>query len=197
MNHFTPTVFLNRFPVKSLSKEAKTVQVYTYIFNPSLEPGKEYSAINKITWNIGTPGVKFRSSIITKQPISDNSLQKDNWILKPQGTQLLNPAKQNEKKALERLERRWLGWKLRQKSEKHRVENASEGGYIWWNTQRTILKDLGWEVHKGVRLDIELHHSGIVFAEIDTHHRFYTPWTLQKWLIEHPDIPIKWVRNSY
>lgn len=101
MNNLTNRVFLNRFPVKRLSEEEKTVQVYTYTFNPSLEPGKEYSAINKITWNIGTSGVKFGSKIITKQRILDDYLQKDNWTLQPQGTQLLNPAQPNERKALE------------------------------------------------------------------------------------------------
>jgi hypothetical protein len=53
MNNSAIEVFLNRFPVKCLTETERIVQVYTYTFNPSPETGKEYSAINRITWNIG------------------------------------------------------------------------------------------------------------------------------------------------
>jgi hypothetical protein len=56
---------------------------------------------------------------------------------------------------------------------------------------------LGWEVHTGVRLDVELHYSGVIFIEIDLHHRFYSSWTLEQWLQDYGDIPINWVRNTY
>ncbi|AFZ37878.1 stem cell self-renewal protein Piwi [Stanieria cyanosphaera PCC 7437] len=197
MNNSAVEVFLNRFPVKRLTEAERTVQTYTYTFNPSPEPGKEYSAINRITWNIGTPGVRFGSTIITKQPIAERYLQGENWLLKPQGTQLLDLNNSNEKEALERLERRWLGWKLRQTSEKYRLENSPEGGFIWWNLDKTILQGLGWEVHTGVCLDISIHHSGVVLTEIDIHHRFYTSWTLEQWLQTYPDLSINWVRNTY
>jgi hypothetical protein len=197
MNNSAVEVFLNRFPVKRLTEVESTVHTYTYIFNPSPEPGKEYSAINRITWNIGTPGVRFGSTIITKQPIADRYLQGENWSLKYLGTKLLVLKKLNEREALENLERRWLGWKLRQTSEKSRIENSPEGGFIWWNADKVILQGLGWEVHTGVRLDLALHHSGVVLAEIDIHHRFYTSWTLEQWLQTHSDLPINWVRNTY
>ncbi|BAU66861.1 unknown protein [Stanieria sp. NIES-3757] len=197
MNNSTLEVFLNRFPVKRLTEVERTVHTYTYTFNPSPEPGKEYSAINRITWNIGTPGVRFGSTIITKQTIAEGYLQGENWQLRSQGTQLLELNKSNEREALENLERRWLGWKLRQTSEKSRIENSPEGGFIWWNAQKTIVQGLGWEVHTGVRLNLALHHSGAVLTEIDIHHRFYTSWTLEQWLQTYPDIPINWVRNTY
>ena len=44
----TSKVFLNIFPVKQLSDRKKTVHIYSYTFNPSPEPGKEYKAINRI-----------------------------------------------------------------------------------------------------------------------------------------------------
>lgn len=90
-----------------------------------------------------------------------------------------------------------MGQKIRQISDKNRVQNAPEGGFIWWNANRVILEDLGWEVHTGVRLDIELHSFGTILAEIDVHHRFYSPWTLEQWLQTYPDMPITWVRNTY
>lgn len=197
MTKYTPQVFLNKFPVKKLSNSEKTVQVYSYIFNPSPELGKEYSAINQIPWKIRTPGVRFKSTIITKQLISAEYLKQDNWTLKHQGTQLLNLDISYEREALEQLERKWLERELRSKFARNRVDRASAGGLIWWDTDNIILQDLGWEVHIGVSLNIELHYSGIIFLEIDLHHRFYSSWTLEEWLQDYRDIPISWVRNTY
>ena len=86
----SPKIFLNRFLVKKLTDEDKTVQVYNYTFNPSPEPGKEYSAINRILWKVKTPGARFKSYLITKKLISDEYLKQDNWTLKHEGTQVLN-----------------------------------------------------------------------------------------------------------
>lgn len=195
MTKYISQVFLNRFPVKKLSDREKTVQVYNYTFNLSPEPGKEYSAINQIPWKIRTPGVKLKSTIITKQLISDEYLKQDNWTLKHKGTQLLNLDIFNEREALEKLERKWLERELRYKLSRNRVDRALGGGFIWWDADNIILQDLGWEVHTGVRLDLELHYSGVIFIEIDLHHRFYSSWTLEKWLKDYRDIPINWVGN--
>jgi hypothetical protein len=194
MQKYTPKVFINRFPIKKLSDRDQIVQVYSYTFNPSPEPGKEYSAINQIPWKIKISGVRLNSRIITKQLISDEYLKQDNWTLKHQGTQLLNLNIFHEKEALEQLERKWLERQLRYK---FTINNASEGGFIWWDADNIILQDLGWEVHTGVRLDVELHYSGVIFIEIDLHHRFYSSWTLEQWLQDYGDIPINWVRNTY
>lgn len=197
MTKDSPTVFLNRFYIKKLNDTEKTVQVYKYTFDPYPEPGKEYSAINRILWKIRTPGVRFKSTIITKQLIPEEYLKQDNWALKHQGTQLLNLDIFHERQALEQLERKWLERKLRYKLARNRVDRASEGGFICWDADEVILQDLGWEVHTGVRLDVEVHYSGIIFIEIDVHHRFYSAWTLEQWLQNYRDIPIKWVRNTY
>jgi hypothetical protein len=197
MQKYTPKVFINRFPIKKLSDRDQIVQVYSYTFNPSPEPGKEYSAINQIPWKIKISGVRLNSRIITKQLISDEYLKQDNWTLKHQGTQLLNLNISNEREALEQLERKWLEQQLRYKFARNRINSASEGGFIWWDADNIILQDLGWEVHTGVRLDVELHYSGVIFIEIDLHHRFYSSWTLEQWLQDYGDIPINWVRNTY
>ena len=197
MTKDTSQVFLNRFAVKQLSDREKTVQVYSYTFNPSPELGKEYSAINQIPWKIRTPGVRFKSTIITKQLISEEYLKQDNWTLEHQGTQLLNLDDSYERESLEKLERKWLERELKYKLSRNRVDRALGGGFIWWDANNIILQDLGWEVHTGVRLDVELHHSGVIFIEIDLHHRFYSAWTLEQWLQDYKDIPINWVRNTY
>ena len=194
-----PKVYLNRFPLKKLGNKDKKVQIYKCNFKFPLEPGKEfYSKVNRLCYQIGArSGVRFGSSIITKKEISNEYLSNQECILQHQGTQTLDLENLVEKQALERLERRWLGNKIREVSHKNRVQKASDGGFIWWNADRVILEDLGWEVHTGVRLDIELHSSGTILAEIDTHHRFYSPWTLEEWLQTYPDLPITWVRNTY
>ena len=197
MTKDTSQVFLNRFAVKKLSDREKTVQVYSYTFNPSPELGKEYSAINQIPWKIRTPGVRFKSTIVTKELISEEYLKQDNWKLEHQGTQLLNLDADYEREALEQLERKWLERELRYKLSRNRIDRALGGGFIWWDANNIVLQDLGWEVHTGVRLDIELHHSGVIFIEIDLHHRFYSAWTLEQWLKDYQDIPINWVRNTY
>ncbi len=197
MTKDTSQVFINRFPVKKLGDREKTVQVYSYTFNPSPELGKEYSVINQIPWKIRTPGVRFKSTIITKQLISEEYLKQDNWTLEHQGTQLLNLDDSYEREALEQLERKWLERELRYKLSRNRIDRALGGGFIWWDANNIVLQDLGWEVHTGVRLDIELHHSGVIFIEIDLHHRFYSAWTLEQWLKDYQDIPINWVRNTY
>ena len=190
-------IFLNRFPVKKLTDEDKTVQVYSYTFNPSPELGKEYSAINRIAWKIRIPGVRFKSTIITKKLIAEEYLKQDDWTLQHQGTQLLNLDVELEREALEKLERNWIERELKYKLSRNRIDRASEGGFICWDAEESILQDLGWEVHKGVRLDIELNQLGFIFVEIDLHYRFYSAWTLEQWLEDYTDIPISWVRNTY
>lgn len=197
MTKDNPKVFLNRFPIKKLNDTEKTVQVYKYTFDSYPEPGKEYSAINRIPLKIRTSGVRFKSTIITKQLIAEEYLKQDNWTLQHQGTQLLNLDIDFERETLERLERKWIERELRYKFSGNRINRASEGGFILWDAEETILQDLGWEVHKGISLDIELHYSGVIFVEIDIHHRFYSAWTLEQWLKDYGDIPISWVRNTY
>ncbi len=176
MTQSTVKVYLNRFPIKKLAESERTVQVYQCNFKSPPELGEEYSALNKIPWNIGgTSGVRFGSNIIIKERISDAYLSNEKWTLQHQETKLLNLENTVERIALERLERRWLGNRIKRIAENNRVDRASEGGFIWWNADRKILQDSGWEVHTGVRLDLELHHSGVVFLEIDSHHRIFLP----------------------
>ena len=197
MNHLESSALLNRFAVKNLNEAEKTVYTYSYTFNPSPESGKEYKAINRMLWKIWTPGERLGSTIVTKEPIQSRNLQGENWVLKPLGRQLLDLSKHRERDVLEKLERRWLGNKLRQGGRQNRVDRCSEGGFIWWNEDKIILQKSGWEVHKGVHLDVEIHHSGVIFVEVDSHHRFYSSWTLSRWLDTYPELPVNWVRNTY
>ena len=197
MNFRESSVSLNRFAIHSLTEAEKTVYTYSYKFNPSPEPGKEYAAINRMLWKIWTPGERLGSKIITKEPIQTRNLQGENWTLKPLERQILDLENSRERDALEKLERRWLSKKLRQGNGKNRVDRSPEGGFIWWNEEKIILQKSGWEVHTGVHLDLEIHHSGVIFAEIDDHHRFYSSWTLERWLDTYPGLPVNWVRNTY
>lgn len=197
MNNSDLPIFFNRFPIKFLSEADKTVQTYNYQINPSPEPGKEYSEASKILWKLWTPAAILGNIIVTKEIISEKYLQGENYSLQHQGAQVLNPENENQLEALERIERRSLEKILKQRAEKNRIERHFTGGFIWWNADKIILQDRGWEVHTGVNVDVSVHSSGVLFLEIDTHHRFYTPWLLSQWLKTYPDIPIDWVRNTY
>lgn len=199
----TPTieVFLNSFAVKRLSKVDLNMCAYTYSLNPPPEAGKEYSAIGKMLWNLGVPAAQLGEIVISKEAISSEYWQGEGWTIQPQGTRLLNLTEQRELEAFEKLERRWLEQRLRllsrQLKQQGRVERAAEGGFIWWNADKVILQEPGWEVHTGVHLDVSIHRQGVLFLKIDSHHRFYTPWTLQEWLDNYPGAPIGYVRNTY
>lgn len=197
----TVKIQLNRFAVKCLSENDRTVWVYQYILNPPPEPGKEYSAIGKMLWNLGVCAAKLGDTVVTKEAISRDRFHGATWILQPQGTRVLNPANQPERETLEKLERRHLEQKLRQLSHQlrsgSRFERPSGTGLIWWNADKVLLQGEGWEVHTGVHLDISVHRLGWLFLEVDSHHRFYTPWTLQQWLESYPEAPINYVRNTY
>ena len=201
MNNQPVEVQLNRFAVKRLSEDERTVLSYAYTLNPPPEPGKEYSAIGKMLWNLGIPAVRFGDRVVCKEAVSVERLQGETWVLMPQGTTILNPTNQREREVLEKLERRILEQKLRQLS-RHlrsdsRFERTKGTGLIWWNADKIMLQGEGWEVHTGVHLDVSVHRLGWLFLEIDSHHRFYTPWTLQEWFENYPEAPIDYVRNTY
>ena len=108
MNFRESSVLLNRFAIHSLTEAEKTVYTYSYKFNPSPEPGKEYAAINRMLWKIWTPGERLGSKIITQEPIQTRNLQGDNWALEPSERQILDLENSRERDALEKLERLWL-----------------------------------------------------------------------------------------
>ncbi len=202
MSNSEQKVFLNRFVIKQLTTADKTVYTYSYRFTNPPEPGEEYySAVNKIAWAIKTLGIKFGSLIITRSLIPEQYLSNQDWQLTPHGTQVLDTNKPGEKLALEKLERECLGMKLSNVGEKHRVKKRKEGGYTWWNADRVVKQDDGWEVHTGVSLDVAIDklQPNDLFVEIDIHHHFYSPLTLEDWLQQHPNLipSIKWVGNAY
>lgn len=198
MNQPTAEVRINRFPMRYLNETEKTVSVYSYTFKSSPESGKEYSAVNQILWKIGRAvGARFGDKIVTKEPILERYLDGDNWTLREEGTRLLNPEISRERFTLEQLESKSLHNKLKFGGSRHKIERSGEGGFIWWKTEQQILAQSGWEVHDGVHIDLEIHHSGTIFVEIDSHYRFYTAWTLGQWLKNFPELPISWVRNTY
>ncbi|WP_013324485.1 argonaute PAZ domain-containing protein [Gloeothece verrucosa] len=190
-------VFLNSFPLKRLSEQDRTVQVYKYNFKQSPEAGKEYSAISSICWKVNTPATRFQETIITKEKIAPEFLNNDNWSLQDQGAQVLDTSNKSENEALKRLEKRWLEQKIKKSFKSSKIERDTQSCLIWWNAEKVILSNLGWEVHTGVCLDI-LINSGALFIEIDDHHIFYSLWKLNKWLNSgYKNLPIEYVRNTY
>ncbi|PZO44752.1 MAG: hypothetical protein DCF17_03290 [Shackletoniella antarctica] len=191
-------VVLNRFLVKQLSDSELLIYEYSCSFKENPDQGDEQKAISSICYKLGTPATRLGSKIITQEAVSLDRLQGENWELRLISTRKLNCADSLELKGLEGLERRKLEKQLRMWNSTA-IERASEGGLIWWVTGDAGKEKYGkgWEVHKGRRIDINIDSEGILYLEIDLHHRFYTPWNLHKWQDEYPDIPISYVRNTY
>ncbi len=202
------SVILNRFFIKQLSEQERTVWVYTYRLSQLPEPGQEQRVLYNICYQLRpTLSVPMGTAIVSRDPLPPEKLAKgEEWVLSGAGCQVLNPRDPEQLSILEKLERSFLKSHL-EKIDKTALEKAAEGGFIWWRkdadgiatsqSRKVLLAGEGWEIHRGQHIDIEIDHNGNLYLEIDLHHRFYSPWTLQKWLENYPDIKIDYVRNSY
>jgi len=192
------SIVLNRFLVKQLDESDRTVYEYGCSFQQNPEQGDEQRAIASVCYKLGVPAIRLGNKIISQEPVKLDRLRSDDWELNFINKRLLDCANSVERKGIESLERKKLEQKLKRWS-KTAVEKASEGGLIWWVTGEKGREKcgVGWEVHKGRRVDISIDSDSILYLEIDLHHRFHTPWTLHQWQDEYPDIPIDYVRNTY
>ncbi|WP_448380690.1 argonaute PAZ domain-containing protein [Gloeomargarita sp.] len=193
-------VVLNRFLIKQLT--GSDLEFYEYECHPLRAPksGDEYRAISRICYQLGITAVRLGSRIITREQIASDKMQIGDWTLRNPQVRNLTCSNGDERKALECFYRRELEKDLRRKYHRTSViERADEGGLIWWIKSETEIHGDGWEVHRGRRIDVAIDQEGSLYLEIDIHHRFYTPWTLEQWLKKYTyiDIPIKYVRNTY
>ena len=192
-------IVLNQFWIKKLSNDDCKVYEYTCNFVETPESGQEFKAIANVCYRLGVTAIQFRNKIITKQLVSTDKLKTDAWEVIPIEEKILTPTNNDERKALEQLERRALEVGLKREwRDATDVEKAAEGGLIWWVKEKGIeLSGDGWEVHRGRRIDIVIDIFGNLFLEVDLHYKFYTAWTLQQWQEEYPDCRIDYVRNTY
>ncbi|MGB3403080.1 MAG: argonaute PAZ domain-containing protein [Microcoleaceae cyanobacterium] len=189
-------IYLNSFPVCSLDEQARTVNVYKYSFEQQPEGTEIYKAVNHILYNIGgIVGAKLGSQIVTLQPIAEKYLQGENWTLQhlEKQKQILNPKSSVDRKTLEQLYRRDIYLSLRRINQ-IKVEK-SQTGLILWDKSTVEQAGEGWQVLKGALVDIAIDENGQLNLEIDSHYRFYSPWTVHQWLEKYPDLPINYVRN--
>jgi len=186
---------LNRFLIKQLEASDLTFYEYQCVFKEMPELGHEERSLSRICYKLGVTAVRLGSRIITREKISSEFMINRDWQLLDPVEKELSTKYYSHRKALETFERRVLEKKLKSLG-RTEVERANEGGLIWWRIQPDKSGN-GWEVHKGRRIDIAIDSDANLFLEIDTHHRFYTPWTLHQWLEKHPEIPIRYVRNTY
>jgi len=188
---------LNQFWIKELSEDDRKVYEYTCNFVETPESGQEFKAIGNVCYKLGVPATQFGNKIITKQPVSTDKLKTDDWEIQLNAEKIFKPSDNNEQKILEKLERKFLSINLK-KWGKTDVENAADGGLIWWVKENGIEKfGNGWEVHKGRRIDVIISACGNLFLEVDLHYKFFTPWTLHEWQNQYPDCPIDYVHNTY
>lgn len=192
------SIVLNRFLVKQLIEADRRVYEYSCSFQQNPEQGDEQRAIASICYKLGIPAIRLGNKIITQELVNSDRLRSGDWELKLVAERIFDCANSAERKGIEGLERKKLEQKLKRWN-KTAIERASEGGLTWWITGEAGKEKcgVGWEVHKGRRIDISIDSDGILNLEIDLHHRFYTPWTLHQWQDEYPDILIDHVRNTY
>lgn len=193
------SIVLNRFLVKQLTEFDRTVHEYSCSFQQNPEQGDEQRAIASVCYKLGVPAIRLGNKIITQEPVSSDRSRSNDWELKSINKRTLSCANLVERKGIESLERKKLEQRLKRQWDKTAIEKASEGGLIWWVTGEAGKEQcgIGWEVHRGRRIDISIDSDDVLYLEIDLHHRFYTPWTLHQWQDEYPDIPIDYVRNTY
>lgn len=192
------SIVLNRFLVKQLTEFDRTVHEYSCTFRQLPEQGTEQKAIASVCYKLGVPAIRLGNRIITKEAIDSSRLQSNNWEVRSIDKKLMDCGTAVERKGIESLERKNLEQKLK-KWNKTNIEGSSEGGLIWWVTGEEGKEKcgMGWEVHKGRRVDVIIDSDGVLYLEIDLHHRFHTPWTLHQWQDKYPDTSINYVRNTY
>jgi hypothetical protein len=189
-------VCLNRFPVRQLNQSDRTVWIYSCRFKQPPEPEAIYQSTGKILWQVKTPGARLGSTLAVQFALKPEYMQGEGWALQLLGQQELNPEISSERRVLEQIARRDLEQKLRG-SKNRKIERNAGKGLIWWNDQRVERAGDGWQVHSGVLLDVVIDVGGLLLLEIDSHYRFYTPWTLQEWIETHPEAPLDYLRNTY
>ncbi|WP_226971981.1 argonaute PAZ domain-containing protein [Thermosynechococcus sp. CL-1] len=192
-------VILNRFFVKNLTQQDLRFYEYQCQFTQVPEQGSEQKALSSVCYKLGVTAVRLGSLIITRERIDTSRRQTQDWQLQEIGCRELSCQKDHERQALESFERKILECKLKEKFKKTRFEKDYEVGLIWWIFDQKGLEKSGhgWEVHRGGAINVRIEPDGKLYLEIDIHHRFYTPFTLEWWLNEYPDIQIKYVRNTY
>lgn len=189
-----PEVYLNRFPIQYLNEDNLKVSAYRYLFENVPERSDIYQAVGRILYSIGdVAGARMGSELITSSPIPVQNLQGEDWSLQLIGERQLNPENSVERKALEQLFRKFLKRGL-QNLRGQKVERSGEG-FVIWDESKIERSGDGWQVLKGALVDIAIDAEGQLYLEIDSHYRFYSPWTLHQWLIKYPEVPITFVRN--
>lgn len=188
-------VYLNRFLVRQLNKTDCTVYRYRCSFDIVPEPEKIYKEVGRILWALRVPGARMGAEIVTQTPVAPENISGAGWTLHASEPQALNPGNAGDRAILEQLSRRWLEQQLRKQGQT--FERAAGSGMIVWDAQKTEHTGVGWQVHRGVHVNVAIDAQGSLYLEIDQHSRFYTPWLFQEWLENYPEAPIGTVRNTY
>lgn len=187
-------VYLNLYPVQYLDVQQRTVHRYSYSLTNLSEDSNIHRIVGAILHNIGcVVGTRLKSEIITTQPIPEKFMHSGTWSLKLQGQRQLNPVNSIERKALERLCRKQLQYSIKQLNGP-RVENTGTS-LILWDIEKIEKSGKGWQIFRGAMIDVVVDEEGQLSLEIDTHYRFYSPWTVHQWLEKYPDAPLQYVRN--
>lgn len=186
------SVYLNRFFLKSLSNEDKTVKIYKPEFQSMTDVEELEKAISRLCWRVGAPATRWQNFIITQQDLEVTS--GDNWTLIKQEDKQFNPDDKGMNKALASLFKRYIQTKIKEQG-KGNIENR-QGGLLWQDNT-PIKRGENWSLHRGTFISTFIDREGNFYLDIDIRYSLRTEKTLADWYAKHPDIEFKQVQNTY
>lgn len=191
-------VCLNHFFISSLAASERAVHVYSYKL--MAEGEEKWQKRSAVLYKLNTDAVLCKISIYTRTPVPEELLKGNvkgtHYELTYKGMKTIALNDSDELEALRLLEQKRLK-NLLSKKYKDRLGKADGGGILLWDAEKTIASGDGWQVHSGYDIDTIVNLEGQLYLSIDIHHKFYSPWTLEQWLLERPNTEFNWLKNTY
>lgn len=186
------SVYLNRFFLKSLSNEDKTVKIYKPEFQSMTDVEELEKAIARVCWRVDAPATRWRNFVITQQDLEITS--GDNWTLIKQDDKQFDSNDKEMNKALASLFKRYIQENIK-KQAKGYIENR-RGGLLWQN-DNPIKRGDNWSLHRGTLVNTVVDKEGNLYLDIDIRYSLRTEKTLAEWYAKYPDIEFRKVQNTY
>ncbi len=190
-------VYLNQFFIKTLTEEDRRFYKYKCVFEGEITSGQEFQKIGSICYKVGVDAIRLgNDEMVTRSPIREDRLRGENWRLEDFQEVILNPADAKERKAIAQLELKKLKAELKLRMPKTHIKDFDDGKLTLWKDHSEKFGE-GWKVYRSTILDLVVQINGDLLLEIDSHSKFYSPYTLHQWQEKYPDCSINYVLNTY
>jgi hypothetical protein len=189
-------VFLNQFFIKTLTEEDRRFYKYRCVLEGEVTAGQEFQKIGSACYKVGTDAVRLGHQVVARSPIREDKLRGEDWRLEDFQEVILNPADPKERKAIAQLELKKLKADLKSRMPKTHIKDSGDGKLTLWKDHAEKFGN-GWKVYRSTVLGLVVQINGDLLLEIDSHSKFYSPYTLHQWQEEYPDCLINYVLNTY